>query len=194
MSERQKKFIDSKPEEQRLKYTEAIGAMNRVIKTFDDSDREGLNETAFRYVKFLDQFLHKEDFELTVFDKEKADEMIIEHNIPFFSLCEHHLAPFFGTAAIGYIPNDKIVGLSKIPRVLDMFSKRFQNQERITTQVAEYLHEKLGAKGVMVVLKAQHLCVAMRGVKKHDVWTTTCKFTGVFTEQPARNEFLHHIK
>ena len=94
-------------------------------------------------------------------------------NIPFFSLCEHHLAPFFGTASIAYIPNDKIVGLSKLPRTLDHFARQPQNQERITQQVAQYLMEKLNPQGVAVVIKARHLCVEMRGIKKHDCYTTT---------------------
>lgn len=166
--------------------------VTRLIQYFDDANRSGMKDTPRRYVKFLNEFLHPEPFNLTTFDSEGADEMIVVSNIPFFSLCEHHLAPFFGTASIAYIPNDtQIVGLSKIPRVLEMFARRFQNQERITTQVAEYLNEHLNPKGVAVVLKARHLCVEMRGVKKHDVWTTTSKLMGVFKDNPdARREFL----
>ena len=108
---------------------------------------------------------------------------------------EHHTAPFFGTAAIAYVPDKKIVGLSKLSRCLDLYANRFQNQERITTQVAERLNNELNPKGVAVSLKAQHMCMAMRGVKKHDTWTTTTKLIGVFKEDnKARSEFINYIK
>jgi GTP cyclohydrolase I len=121
--------------------------------------------------------------------------MIIQTNIPFYSLCEHHLAPFFGHAHVAYIPNGKIVGLSKLARCVDLYARAFQNQERITTQVAERLMEELDAKGVAVVITAQHLCMAMRGVKKHDTHTTTSKMMGAFKDNlNARQEFLNLIK
>jgi GTP cyclohydrolase I len=133
---------------------------------------------------------------MTTFENEgNTNEMIIVSNIPFFSLCEHHLAPFFGTASIAYIPNTKIVGLSKIPRTLDKFARRPQNQERITNDVANYLLEKLEAKGVAVVIKARHLCVEMRGVEKHDCQTTTSAMRGTFANDlNCRQEFLNLIK
>ena len=118
-----------------------------------------------------------------------------QSDIPFYSLCEHHLAPFFGTGFIAYVPDKKIVGLSKLARVLDKFARRFQNQERITTQVAEYLNKELEPKGVAVILKAQHLCMSMRGIKKPNTTTTTSKMVGVFlNDQSARNELLQIIK
>jgi len=120
--------------------------------------------------------------------------MIIQKNIPFYSLCEHHTAPFFGTAAIAYIPNGKIVGLSKLSRTVDLYSQSFQNQERITTQIAERIQHELNPVGVAVSLKAQHLCMAMRGVKKHDTWTITNKLIGIFKEQSARDEFFKLIQ
>lgn len=168
----------------------------RIIQYFDDGNRPGMVDTPRRYIKFLNEFLHPPEFNFTTFDSEGADEMILVKNIPFFSLCEHHLAPFFGTAAIGYIPNETtIAGLSKLPRVLETFCRRFQNQERITTQVAEYLNEKLSPRGVAVTLTARHLCMEMRGVKKHDTWTTTSKVMGVFkTDEKARAEFLQSIR
>lgn len=117
--------------------------------------------------------------------------MVVVDNIPFFSFCEHHMAPFFGVGAIAYIPDERIVGLSKLPRVLDMYSRRLQNQERITTQVADYINDKLMPRGVAVVLKARHLCVEMRGVKKHDTYTKTSKLIGVFKDDAnARREFF----
>lgn len=160
----------------------------------EDPSREGLKETPKRYIKFLREFLEPKVFNFTTFDAEGTDEMIIQTNIPFFSLCEHHIAPFFGTAAVAYIPNGKIVGLSKLARCVDLYANRLQNQERITTQIAERLWEELNPKGVAVSMKAQHLCMCMRGVKKHDTWTITNKLLGVFKEGDARNEFLKLIR
>lgn len=160
----------------------------------EDVTREGLRDTPRRYVKFLREFLKQDPFEFTTFDAEKTDEMIIQTNIPFYSLCEHHAAPFFGVAHIAYIPESRIVGLSKLARTLDLYSRRFQNQERITTQVAERLEKELLPRGVAVVLKAKHLCMEMRGVKKHDTWTQTSKLTGLFLQHAQRTEFFNLIK
>lgn len=157
----------------------------------EDVNREGLVETPKRYIKFLKEFLEPKDFNFTTFDAEGTDEMILQTNIPFYSLCEHHTAPFFGTANIAYVPNNKIVGLSKLARTVDLYANKFQNQERITTQIAERIQTELNPKGVAVSLKAQHLCMCMRGVKKHDTWTITSKMIGVFKDdEKARNEFL----
>jgi len=161
----------------------------------EDTTREGLLETPKRYIKFMEEFLASKEFNFTAFDAEGTDEMIIQTNIPFYSLCEHHTAPFFGVANVAYIPNDKIVGLSKLARCVDLYANRFQNQERITTQIAERLMKELNPKGVAVTLKAQHLCMCMRGVKKHDTWTQTSKMTGAFkTDLNCRTEFLNLIK
>ena len=161
----------------------------------EDVEREGLQETPKRYIKFLKEFLEPKDFNFTSFDGEGTDEMIIQTNIPFYSLCEHHTAPFFGVANVAYIPSEKIVGLSKLARTVDLYANRFQNQERITTQIAERIEKELKPKGVAVSLKAQHLCMCMRGVKKHDTWTITSKLLGVFkNDLNARNEFLSYIK
>lgn len=161
----------------------------------EDPTREGLKDTPKRYIKFMKEFLEPKVFNFTSFDAEGTDEMIIQTNIPFYSLCEHHTAPFFGTAAVAYIPDKKIVGLSKLARTVDLFANRFQNQERITTQIAEKLQQELNPQGVAVSLKAQHLCMCMRGVKKHDTWTTTTKLLGLFkADHNARQEFLSYIK
>lgn len=170
-----------------------------ILQSLDDPDREGLKETPHRFISFLYEFLEPYDpeFKFTTFQGEKYDEMITVEDIPFFSLCEHHILPFFGTATIAYIPGEdgRICGLSKLPRVLEMFSRRFQNQERITTQVAELIELELNPKGVGVSLRARHLCMEMRGVRKHDVFTTTTKLLGVFKDQPAtRAEFMQKIK
>ena len=160
----------------------------------EDTNREGLKETQKRYIKFMREFLEPKEFNFTTFDAEGTDEMILQTNIPFYSICEHHTAPFFGTADVAYIPNEKIVGLSKLARTVDLYANRFQNQERITTQIAERLQLELNPKGVAVHLKAQHLCMCMRGVKKHDTWTSTSKLLGAFKEdEKARSEFLNLI-
>jgi len=160
----------------------------------EDINREGLKETPKRYIKFLNEFLDQKEFNFTTFDAENTDEMIIQTGIPFYSLCEHHTAPFFGTCNIAYVPNGKIIGLSKLARTVDLYSNRLQNQERITTQIAERINDELNPLGVAVSITAQHLCMAMRGVKKHDTLTTTSKLIGIFkTESDARKEFLSYI-
>lgn len=168
----------------------------QILKALgENTDREGLKETPKRYIKFMREFLEPKEFNFTSFDAEGTDEMILQTNIPFYSICEHHTAPFFGYANVAYIPNDKIVGLSKLARTVDLYANRFQNQERITSQIAERIQKELNPKGVAVSLKAQHLCMCMRGVKKHDTWTQTTKLIGVFKEdEKARNEFLNFIK
>lgn len=166
-----------------------------LIALNQDICREGLIDTPRRYIKFLREFITKQEFNFTSFDSEGADEMIIQTNIPFFSLCEHHVAPFFGFANVAYIPDKKIVGLSKLARTVDYYANNLQNQERITTQIAEKINTELKPLGVAVHLKAQHLCMCMRGVKKHDTWTSTSKMIGLFKENlNCRNEFLHLVK
>jgi GTP cyclohydrolase I len=175
---------------------DAESHIQRVLQYLgEDTQREGLVDTPKRYVKFMREFMEKPKWEFTTFSSEGYDQMIVQSNIPFYSLCEHHIAPFFGEGHIAYIPDGKIVGLSKLARTLDEFSRRLQNQERITQQVAEFLVDKLNPKGVAVVLKAKHLCMEMRGVKKHDTFTTTSKMVGVFEDDiNARNEFLRFIE
>lgn len=164
----------------------------RLLETLGENPtREGLKDTPKRMMKFYREFLSPEPFNFTTFDGEEYDEMIIQKDIPFFSLCEHHLAPFFGTATVAYIPDGKIVGLSKLARTVDLYSRRFQNQERITSQIAERLQEELNPLGVAVTLTARHFCMEMRGIKTHDVSTTTTKLSGAFRDKPeARAEFM----
>lgn len=165
----------------------------QILKSIgEDIYREGLIETPKRYIKFLKQVTSIKEFNFTTFQNEGGQELIIEENIPFYSLCEHHVVPFFGTAYVCYIPNNKIVGLSKIPRTVDLFSRRLQNQERITKQIAEFLYDKLQAKAVGVVLKAQHFCMCMRGVRKDNVITRTQFFIGDFSQE-ERLTFLNSI-
>jgi len=168
----------------------------RMLETLgEDASREGLRDTPKRVMKFYREFLSPEKFDFTTFEGESYDEMIIQKDIPFFSLCEHHLAPFFGTATVAYIPDGKIVGLSKLARTVDLYARRLQNQERITSQIAERLQEELQPRGVAVTLKARHFCMEMRGIKTHDVHTITSKLTGFFKDDPkARAEYLEYIR
>ncbi len=161
-----------------------------------DAGREGLRETPKRYINFLKEFVNPPEFKFTTFANESPDsEMVIVKDIPFYSLCEHHMAPFFGIAHVAYLPGEKIVGLSKIPRVVDLFSRKLQNQERITDQVAGYLMTHLLPLGVAVVLEARHMCMEMRGVRKAGTSTITSAMRGKFkTEINTRQEFLNLIK
>jgi GTP cyclohydrolase IA len=170
--------------------------VSRLLQYFgEDINREGLQETPKRFIKFFKEFLNPPDWNCTSFEGEGYDEMIVQTNIPFHSLCEHHIAPFFGTGTIAYIPNKRIVGLSKLARTLETYARRLQNQERITTQVAEFLWNELEPKGVAVQITAKHMCMEMRGVKKHDTWTTTTKLLGAFKDDiNTKNEFLNSIK
>ncbi len=159
-----------------------------------DPTREGLVETPKRYIKFLEEFLNPPDFKYTTFDGEGYDQMIVQLDIPFYSFCEHHIAPFFGKAHVAYIPDGRIVGISKLARTVELYSRRLQNQERITKQIADRLTEELKPKGVAVILEAEHMCMAMRGVKKSGALTKTSIMTGVFKQAETRNEFLMMIK
>ena len=161
----------------------------------EDKDREGLKKTPLRAAKAM-QFLTqgytmepKEILQNALFD-EDYNEMVIVKDIELYSLCEHHMLPFFGKAHIAYIPNGKIVGLSKIPRVVDVFSRRLQVQERLTEQVLDCINETLEPIGVGVVIEASHMCMMMRGVQKQNSTTTTSGFRGSFKETDTRNEFL----
>lgn len=162
----------------------------------EDPQREGLLRTPLRVAKAWEDLTSGYEMSLekivnnAVF-AETYDEIVSIKNIPFFSLCEHHLLPFYGIANIGYIPNGKVIGLSKIPRIVDMFSKRLQLQERLTTQIAECLEETLQPKGVAVVMEGFHLCMMMRGVEKQGCTTVTSCMLGAFRNSPrTRAEFM----
>lgn len=158
----------------------------------EDPDREGLRDTPKRFAKWLKEMTSYEEFNFTTFEGENYDSMVIIRDIPFTSMCEHHMAPFYGKAIIGYIPDKKIVGLSKLPRALHQFSRRLQNQERITRQVAEFIQAQLEPLGVAVMLTAEHTCMSFRGVRSHGASTVTNCLLGVFRDNPtAREEFVH---
>lgn len=157
----------------------------------EDPNREGLAETPRRMAKMLMELCEREKFNFTTFESEGMKEMVVQTNIPMYSLCEHHVLPFMGTAAVAYIPNGKIVGLSKLARAVRYCARGLQNQERITKSVADLLEEHLKPIGVGVVIKARHLCMELRGVCAPNVYTTTSELRGVLLEEAsARAEFL----
>ena len=165
----------------------------------EDSTREGLLKTPKRVAKSW-KFLtggYKANIEEVIngaIFNEECDEMVVINNIDFYSVCEHHLIPFFGKAHVAYIPKGKVVGLSKIPRIIDVFARRLQVQERMTQQIAKTLNEVLSPRGVAVVLEAQHMCMQMRGVEKQNSHATTSSMTGLFREdERTRKEFLDII-
>ena len=172
---------------------------NLLDEIGEDSSREGLIKTPKRVAKswkFLTKGYNtkiKEIVNGAIFN-EKYDEMVTINNIDFYSICEHHLIPFFGKAHVAYIPNGKVVGLSKIPRIVEVFARRLQLQERMTQEIANTLNEVLSPKGVAVVLEAQHMCMQMRGVEKQNSHATTSFMTGLFREdERTRKEFLEII-
>ncbi|MFU8827023.1 MAG: GTP cyclohydrolase I FolE [Brevefilum sp.] len=165
----------------------------------EDVDREGLLNTPQRVAKSYKELLggYRMDpralINNAVFDV-TYDQMVVVRDIEFYSMCEHHMLPFMGRAHVAYVPTDKVIGLSKIPRIVDLFSKRLQVQERMTTQIAEYLEFVLKPRGVAVVVEGLHMCMMLRGVKKHDARMTTSAMLGSFREDMStRMEFLDNI-
>lgn len=182
------------------KLTQQLAAGIRETLTLigEDPEREGLVKTPERVAKSL-QFLTKgyeQDPQAVLRSamfREDYRQMVIVKDIDFYSLCEHHMLPFFGKVHVAYIPNKYIVGLSKIPRVVEIFARRLQVQERLTMQIKDCIQETLNPLGVMVVIEASHLCMQMRGVQKMNTTTTTSDFTGAFTDIKTREEFLKLI-
>lgn len=180
----------------------AEDAVREMIRLAGDNpEREGLLETPKRVVKAYQEMFAgynqdpQEILATTFAETGGYDEMIALTNIRFFSHCEHHMVPFFGTAHVAYIPRDKVVGLSKLARLVDVFARRLQIQERMTTQIADALHKVLEPLGCGVVIEAEHMCMTMRGVKKEGVTTTTKHFHGLFKEDGnVRKEFLGLIR
>ena len=166
----------------------------------EDTKREGLVRTPYRVAKAWEYFSRgyraniDDVINNAIFEDEECTEMVVVRDIEYFSMCEHHMLPFFGKAHIGYIPNGKIIGLSKIPRLVDMFSRRLQIQERLTHQIAYTLKEILDPIGVAVIVEGRHLCMQMRGVEKQNSFATTSAMIGEFHDDiETRNEFLSII-
>lgn len=179
--------------------SELIDSYTNILKTLgQDVHREGLQKTPERLAKAMQYMLHGYDQDARAIlsaarFREDISEMIVVKDIELYSMCEHHMLPFFGKAHIAYIPNGYITGLSKIARVVDVFSRRLQVQERLTTQILDAIKEALNPLGVAVVIEAKHLCMMMRGVQKQNSVTTTSAFFGEFEKYPTRNEFLKLI-
>lgn len=187
-------------EEYNLKVTEDITERyKRIIEDLgEDVSREGLLKTperASKAMQFLTQGYDQDAAEIlkSAMFKESYNEMVIVKDIEVYSLCEHHILPFFGKAHIAYIPNGQIVGLSKLPRIVDVFARRLQVQERLTEQILDCINDTLQPQGVAVVIEASHMCMMMRGVQKQNSVTTTSGFRGQFEKIETRNEFLKLI-
>ena len=190
-----KEFVAETPELEELK-----GHIHRMLTLMgEDANREGLLKTPERVAKAImtltggytidpNEVLNSAKF------KEDYSQMVIVKDIDFYSLCEHHLLPFFGKAHVAYIPNGYITGLSKIARVVDIFSHRLQIQERMTSQIKECIQQTLNPLGVMVVIEAKHMCMQMRVVEKQNSITTTSDFTGAFNQAKTREEFMKLIR
>ena len=165
----------------------------------ENKNREGLLKTperASKALKFLTEGYEKDPAQVlqSAMFQENYNEMVIVKDIELYSLCEHHMLPFFGKAHLAYIPNGHIVGLSKLPRIVDIFSRRLQVQERLTEQILDCINSTLNPKGVAVVIEASHMCMMMRGVQKQNSTTTTSGFRGAFRDTDTRNEFLNLVK
>lgn len=187
-------------EEYNIKVTKDIKSRYKSIihDLGEDTTREGLLKTPERAAKamqFLTQGYEQDAAEIlkSAMFKEDYNDMVIVKNIELYSLCEHHILPFFGKAHIAYIPNGHIVGLSKLPRIVDVFSRRLQVQERLTHQILDCINDTLKPEGVAVVIEASHMCMMMRGTQKQNSTTTTSGFRGAFEKIETRSEFLKLI-
>ena len=189
------------PEAQFRDGLDELAAHYKEILTLlgEDPAREGLEKTPMRVAKAMQVLTrgYTQDPHKVLTDalfEEKYNQMVIVKDIDFFSMCEHHILPFYGKVHVAYIPNGKITGLSKIARVVDIFSHRLQVQERLTEQVMQCINDTLKPQGVMVVIEAKHMCMQMRGVEKQNSITTTSAYSGVFESSKTRNEFMNLLR
>ena len=183
-------------EEKKRQMNLAMESVRNIIELCgDDPERDGLIDTTYRFIKAFLEYTegYNEDPKTHLaktFDV-KQDDMVLVKDIEFYSMCEHHFAPFYGVVHVGYIPNEKVTGLSKIARVVEGYARRFQVQERLTTQIAQAINEVLEPRGVMVVIEAKHMCMCSRGIKKEQSSTITSAVHGLFHKNyNTRNEFL----
>ena len=172
---------------------------NLIVGLGEDPERDGLQKTPQRFLESM-KFLtcgYATDIDKTINDalfEVSYEDMVVVRDIDLYSLCEHHLIPFYGRCHVGYIPNGKVIGLSKIPRIVDAFSRRLQVQERLTHQIAEAIQDAIKPQGVGVVIEAYHLCMMMRGVEKQRSFTITSSMQGCFNKIETRTEFMSHVR
>ncbi|MEN3931509.1 GTP cyclohydrolase I FolE [Microvirga sp. W0021] len=202
MEERQKAISVIAPAVKRPTREEAEAAVEVLIRwAGDNPEREGLRETPQRVARaYLDIFSGNfkspaDDLDATFPKEADYGEIVLISDIQFYSHCEHHLVPFFGKAHVGYIPSEKILGLSRIAKLVRTFAHRLQTQERLTAEIAEELQKGMNAKGVAVIMEAEHLCMSMRGIRQPGTQTLTAHFTGVFKDEPIRqSQFISLIR
>ena len=179
---------------------ELAGHYEAILRILGEApDREGLSKTPMRVAKAMQTLTrgYHEDARKVLTDalfREDYSQMVIVRDIDFYSLCEHHILPFYGKVHVGYIPDGHITGLSKIARVVDIFARRLQVQERLTQQIKDCIQETLNPMGVMVVVEARHMCMQMRGVEKQNSLTTTSDFSGAFNQAKTRQEFMNLLR
>ena len=196
---RLQRLIDSQSDELTANQQEIKEHVRRILELLgEDPSREGLLRTPLRVAKAMTDLTHGyEQDPVAILNSAKFSEeynqMVIVRDINFYSMCEHHMLPFYGRVHVAYIPNGEVTGLSKLARVVDVFSHRLQIQERMTKQIRECIQEALHPLGVMVVIEAKHMCMQMRGVEKQNSITTTSDFTGAFNQAKTREEFLRLI-
>ncbi len=167
-------------------------AISTILRKFDNPEREGLKDTPKRYIKALTELLTPIEPNITLFDSNGYNELIIEKDIKYYSLCEHHILPFFGTITIAYIPNDSIIGLSKLSRIVEYWSKRLNTQEYLTDNIADYLMEKLNPKGIAVIANGRHMCKEMRGIKKEGTMITMA-YRGILANPDKQLELRQRL-
>lgn len=194
-------FTEEISEEQENEVVDRLAKLYRqtIVELGEDPEREGLLKSPKRVARafrFMTQGYRQDAAAVlkSAMFREDYKQMVIVKDIDFYSMCEHHFLPFFGKVHIAYIPNKYITGLSKLPRIVDIFARRFQVQERLTTQIKECIQDTLQPLGVMVVIEAQHMCMQIRGVQKQNSITTTSDFTGVFQDFKTRDEFMNLIR
>lgn len=200
MADKDKKFGYLKVDKYHEETTDHLaGSYRSILEGIGENPaREGLLKTPERVAKAMQFLTHGYDLNpseilKSAMFKEEYSQMVLVKDIEIYSLCEHHLLPFFGKAHVAYIPNGCVVGLSKIPRVVDAFARRLQVQERLTNEIRDCIQNTMNPLGVAVVIEAQHLCMQMRGIQKQNSVTTTSAFTGEFLKDPTRSEFMRLI-
>lgn len=168
-------------------------AISVILSNYDDINREGLKDSPKRIIKAYNELLKSELPKISIFESEGYDQMILDKNIDYYTFCEHHFLPFFGNVTIAYLPDGKIIGLSKLSRIVEHFSKRLNTQEYFTENIANYLYDILKPKGVAVYVTGRHLCKEMRGIKKKGIMATY-SYKGEFQFDKYKNDFLKELE